>query len=508
MPDGTYDVRVVPAPARPTRGPASSSTTRHPTANLTVPAGQLSGTVTLNGSGADGTSGVASVKIQYGQNGTWTDCGTGTSSSYSCNLDTTKLADGNYDFRVVVTDGAGNTTTNGPVTRTIVNNVPTVSITAPGSGVSLDGTVTVAGTAQSANGIQSLALEYQAAPNGAWQTICTPPASGTSYPYSCSWNTSSVVNGSYNLRATVTPTYGAAVNTTVTRTVEHPYGSVSITAPAAGATVKGSVPISGPVASSGTINKVMVTATPTGTTGGTAITACSVNAPFAGGTFSCGWNTGSGGSQILYGTYALVATMTDSNGTRTSGTVNVTVDNIAATLVLGDLPANLKGASTTLTATATTNATITGVRFEVTSSSGATTLCTAPRPASGSVWSCPWNIGGITYGAYSVQAVMAQSPGSEIRSDVKTTVVDQRVLKGASVSIGTGGTPEVLDAGDKVIMVYTGLVKLSSVQASLTKNGSVPVSVSLTRTANSGRLGASAAVSTWAPWGSAPRRRT
>ena len=480
VPDGTYDVRVTAGTGQSDTQTGVVVDNTAPTANVTVPSGPLAGTVSLGGSGTDGTSGVASVRIQYGKNGSWTDCGTGTSSPYSCNLDTTMLSDGNYDFQVVVTDRAGNTTTSAPViTRTVVNSVPTVTITAPTAGANLDGTVTISGSGQSTNGTQTLKLEYQPAAGGAWTTACTPTVSGTSYTYSCSWNTSGVTNGGYNLRATLTPTYGNAATSTVAVNVQHPTGSVSITSPGTGTTVKGAVTISGPVASSGTISKVVVTATPTGTTGGPPITACSVNAPFNSGTFTCSWNT----AGVLYGTYSLVAVMTDSNGTRTSAAVNVTVDNIVATLVLGPLPANLKGPSTTLTATATTNSTIGGVRFEGTTASGTTTLCTATL--SGGVWSCPWNLAPITYGAYSVQAVMTQSPGSEVRSDVKSTVVDQRVLAGSSVSIGTGGSPGVLDAGDKVVMVYTGLVKLSTVQASLTKNGSVPVAVSLTRSGKS-----------------------
>ncbi|NYD40448.1 Ig-like domain-containing protein [Nocardioides panaciterrulae] len=481
--DGTYDVRVVAGTGQTDTQTGIVVDNKAPTGSLTVPTGPLSGTVTLSANGSDAGSGVTSVKIQYqASDGSWVDCGTGTASA-SCSLDTTKLSDGPHDFRAVVTDAAGNTTVQGPVSRTVVNGTATVSITSPAANASLDGTVNVTGTYSSPNGVQSAKLEYQAAPGGAWQTVCAPTAS----PFACAWNTTSLANGSYNLRATVTPTYGAAVTSTVAVKVLHPFSNVAISSPTGG-TVTGPVAITGPVSSSGTISKVVVTATPTGTTGGTALTACTATNPTNGGNFSCTWATGSvpGGSNIVYGTYQLTATMTDVNGTKTSNSVTVLVDNIVASVVLGDLPANIKGTSQTLTATATSNAGISGVRFQGTSNGTTTTLCTATL--SGGIWSCPWNISGITYGAYDVQAVMTTNVGARVVSSApKSTAVDNRTLAGGAVTItnGPGGADKIINNGDKIAFTYSGLVDPSSIMSGLTYNGGpLGVTVTMDRSGN------------------------
>ena len=483
VPDGTYDVRVVAGTGQTDTQTGIVVDNTAPTGSVTVPAGNLSGTVTLAATGGDSGAGVASVRIQYTTTaGTWVDCGTGATSPYSCSLDTTRLSDGPHDFRVVVTDAAGNTTTSATVTRTVVNSTPSVSITNPAANASLDGTVSVTGQFTSPNGVRGIVLEYQSAPSGAWQAICTPTGS----PYSCSWNTTALANGSYNVRATLTPTYGNAVTSTVAVTVQHPFSNVSIASPTGG-TVSGQVAISGPVSSSGTITKVVVTATPAGSTGGTPLTACTATSPTNGGSFSCSWATNpTGGSTIVYGSYVLTATMTDSNGTKTSNTVTVLVDNILASVVLGDLPANLKGTSQTLTATASSNAGVTGVRFEGTVNGTTTTLCTATLSSAG-VWTCPWNISGVTYGDYSVQAVMTQGLGApEVRSATKTTRVDNRTLAGSAITItnGPGGADKIINNGDKIAFTYSGLVDPAKFKAGLTNGGSLPIDVSMSRSGN------------------------
>ena len=94
--------------------PPSTSTTSTPTGSLTDPGSPLAGTVTLNGT-REPTRTRRSRSVLFQRSpadaGTWTDIGTATRPRrYSVSFDTTGVADGLYDLRVVVTDAAGNVT--------------------------------------------------------------------------------------------------------------------------------------------------------------------------------------------------------------------------------------------------------------------------------------------------------------------------------------------------------------------------------------------------------------
>ena len=86
-----------------------------PTGSLTSPAASSTqvGTVTLSANPGDTGSGVANVVFQRSPAGagTWTAIGTASGSPYQVSWDTTGVADGLYDLRVVTTDNVGNTTT-------------------------------------------------------------------------------------------------------------------------------------------------------------------------------------------------------------------------------------------------------------------------------------------------------------------------------------------------------------------------------------------------------------
>jgi hypothetical protein len=116
-------------------------------------------------------------------------------------------------MRAVATDNAGNTTVSSTTTnRRVDNNAPTVSVTDPGS--PLRGTVTVAATASDPAGVQSVTIQYRTSPSGTWTNICND----TSSPYSCSWNTTTLADGNYDLRATAVDTVGHSSTSAVIST--------------------------------------------------------------------------------------------------------------------------------------------------------------------------------------------------------------------------------------------------------------------------------------------------
>jgi hypothetical protein len=103
--------------------------TVNPTGAITAPAASArvgGSSVAITSSSADATSGVASAVFQRSPAGTntWTTIATDTSSPWTTTWNTTALANGNYDLRVVTTDNAGLTFTSPSVTVTVDNTKP------------------------------------------------------------------------------------------------------------------------------------------------------------------------------------------------------------------------------------------------------------------------------------------------------------------------------------------------------------------------------------------------
>ena len=109
---------------------------------------------------------------------------------------------------------------------------PTVLLTSPSSGATVSGTVTVAANASDDKGLRGVAFMLNGAPIGSEDTTA---------PYSISWNTAAVPNGTRTLTAVAydnggNQTTSSPVNVTVSNIDAAP-PTVSITAPTAGSTI-------------------------------------------------------------------------------------------------------------------------------------------------------------------------------------------------------------------------------------------------------------------------------
>src|SRR4051794_34530495 len=130
--------------------------------NLSNPGSPLSGTVALNAT-ATSDRGVAWVQIQYAPTGTsdWVDICTSTSAPYGCSLDTTTVADQNYDFRAIATDSAGYAKTSTVTNRVVDNSTLAVTLNDPGA---MSGTVNLTANASgAAPGLQGVKIQQRAA---------------------------------------------------------------------------------------------------------------------------------------------------------------------------------------------------------------------------------------------------------------------------------------------------------------------------------------------------------
>ena len=210
-----FDLRAVA-----TSGPTSSTSAvvtdvladnAAPTVTRVDPGTPLRGTATFAATASDAGSGVQQVVLQYAAaGGSYQAFCTLSVDPYSCRYATTTLPDGSYAFRAVATDAAGNTATSAAVTGRVVDNtVSSVSLDDPGA--FLSGKATITAQANSTAGIASVRIQYAVSGTTSWTDLCT----ATAAPYSCAWDTTTVANGSYDLRAVLTDGRGATSTSAV-----------------------------------------------------------------------------------------------------------------------------------------------------------------------------------------------------------------------------------------------------------------------------------------------------
>lgn len=316
--DGGHQLRAVATDAAGNAGSSDPVTTR--VANsvavvLTPPASPVRGTVplaahTLNISGQL----VTSLRIEHRSSaGTWLavpGCANTLTTTLSCTW-ATSGAD-MYDLRAVAVVGLA--TYHDIVTGISVDNIaPTVTLTVPAG--TLSGLVDLgATTTDEDSGVNTVLFEYRRSGAATWTACGTDPDA----PFVCRWATTTLANGTWELRATATDWAGNATTTAVvSRVVDNTVASTSIASPLAGTLVRGTVTVVAEASSPQAITSVAIQAR---TAGGSFGTVCvDTTSPW-----SCDWNT----VPLASGAWELRSLMTQSGGaTVTSPVIPVTVDN-------------------------------------------------------------------------------------------------------------------------------------------------------------------------------------
>src|SRR5258705_116950 len=189
----TVTVNNAPPPPPPDTTP--------PTVSITAPA---------NGATVYGTVTVRSEERRVGKEGRsrwspdhYNHGAEDTAAPYSVSWTTTSAPNGPHSIPAVARDAAGNVSSvSAPVTVTVNNappppppdtTPPTVSITAPANGATVKGTVTVTASASDNVGVVGVQFLLDNGVNGS--------AEATTAPYSVSWNTATVSDGSHNITA-------------------------------------------------------------------------------------------------------------------------------------------------------------------------------------------------------------------------------------------------------------------------------------------------------------------
>lgn len=186
------------------------------------------------------------------------------------------------------------------------NTVPTVSITSPANSSTVSGTINVQATASDNVGINLVSLSVDG-------TIIT---SSSTSPYSFPWNSATVSNGTHTLTVTAKDAAGNTSSISIQVTASNTSAgdiispSISITAPATGSSVSGTVDIAANASDNVGVNSVIYSVD------GTQIGSDN-SAPY-----SFSWNS----STVANGIHTITAKATDAAGNVGSSSIQVTVN--------------------------------------------------------------------------------------------------------------------------------------------------------------------------------------
>jgi hypothetical protein len=239
-------------------------------------------------------------------------------------------------------------------TYTIDTVGPTTSVTAPANGTNIELGSTTSITATASDSASSVTkVEFYI------DGVLPTGGTDTSSPYSYSWNTAGVAEGSHNISVKAYDTFNNITTTpnTTVNVKDNTAPTVSLTAPVASVILAGNVTVSAN-ASDNTggkgVNKVEFYA-------GTTLIGTDTTSPY-----SVNWNT----TSVADGSYAITAKAFDNStvaNTKTSTVVSVTVDNSDKTPPTA--PGNLRTTATDYTTitlawnASTDNVGVTGYRL-------------------------------------------------------------------------------------------------------------------------------------------------
>ena len=280
-----------------------------PTGSVTAPgSGDTVGgpAVALGANAADlAGSGVISVVWEVMEFGsaTFTPVATDTTAPYSATWNSTSSPDGATVIRAVVTDAAGNTSTTAAVSFSLDSTGPSVSLSDPGAVVG--GTISL--NATTGGGASRVAFSFSPAGAGTWTQL----ANDTSAPFSTPFDTSTLPDGLYDLRAVG---YDALDNASA------PALRTNVRFDNTAPTLVSSVPADGSVSTSA--NQIILTANEPVTAPGALLDGIAAPAPTVSGS-TLTFATGS----LSDGLHVLSGELEDASGTRSLFRVAVSIQN-------------------------------------------------------------------------------------------------------------------------------------------------------------------------------------
>ncbi|QMU96640.1 signal peptidase I [Microbacterium esteraromaticum] len=307
---------------------------------------------------------------------------------------------------------------------------PTVSVVAPSGPLKGAATVSVA-AADGETGIASVVLQMQPAGGSTWTTLCTLAAA----PYSCTWQTTTVADGAYDLRAMATDSAGYSATSGLVRVNVANAFAVILTDP--GEVLRGTVPLRASLQNAsplGLLYAVRLEYSAAGAAKWTSIGSCANLL----GSDQCtvNWST----TAVSSGDYDIRAVaypvLNLTNIVYSVVYSDITVDNVAPVVSMIDPGATLSG-TVTLAATASD------------AHSGVASVAIQYQPATGGSWvtactvtaapySCRYSTLAMARGAYSFRAVATDvAGGTATSSAIANRTVDNTI---SSVSLDDPGS--------------------------------------------------------------------
>src|SRR5215472_6372161 len=312
-----------------------------------------------------------------------------------------------YHYRVHSTDSENVAAVSGDFTFSTSaaksTTPPTVQISSPLAGATLSGIANITATASDSVAVTGVQFKVDGANVG--PNLSTPP-------YIYALNTNSIANGSHSLTAVATDEAGntassPAIPFLVSNTVASPVVSISV--PANGSTVSGTVTVTASATSS--IGVASVQLQLDGANVGSAVTA----APY-----SYAWDTTKSGN----GSHTLKAVAKDTAGNSTTrGVDTVTVSNTVAPPVVSiSAPANGSTVSgtVTVTASATSSIGVASVQLQLDGANVGSAVTVAP-------YSYAWDTTKSGNGSHTLKAVAKDTAGNSTTSGVDTVTVSNTV---------------------------------------------------------------------------------
>ena len=327
-----------------------------------------------------------------------------TTAPFSVAWTSATASNGSHTLTAVARDAAGNITTSAAITLTVDNSAPAVNITSPASGATVSGAISVTANASDNIAVAGVQFRLDGVALGAEDVTA---------PFAAAWNTVTSSNGPHTLTAVARDTAGnVTTSTSISISVlnDSTPPSISITSPSSGATVSLTVAVA--AAASDDIGVAGVQFRLDGAALGAEDTA----APF-----TLDWNT----SSVANGAHTLTAVARDAAGnTSTSAAITVTVQNdTASPAVAITSPANgaTVSGSVIITASASDDIGVVGVRFFVDGAPLGTEDLTAPYDVS-------WDATLAGTGSHTLTAVARDAAGHTTTS--------------AAISVTVGGEVE------------------------------------------------------------------
>jgi len=222
----------------------------------TPTAGTTLNNVTWNQSTACEVAGSGIVRAQFvliNSSGVSTNLNNDTSSPFRCNLVSSSYPNGNYILRVFAYDSAGNKAISSRSivikNGTVSDAKPTISFTAPANNATVSAVTTCTVSAKDDKGVKQVQFFMDG----------TLLSTDTTSSYTCSIDNKKYTNGAHTLKAVVTDSANQTTSAQITVNISGGISStttntppiLSITAPAAGSTLTGSVPYSATASDTG-----------------------------------------------------------------------------------------------------------------------------------------------------------------------------------------------------------------------------------------------------------------